>query len=439
MSKVVTPVKNPAAPWRIVETAIDLKCQPNYSFDVGDVDGDGRMEFASLGKTGDLLRVHNLDGQPLFERPLENTGNWGTATLCVADVNNDGRCEIIVPSGEKVIVFDAAGVTLAEAVAAGPQKDAFQLHIPLLGVARTRPGGGPSIIACGAGGTVRALDARLGTLWKADGFRRDFGHEIHFADIDNDGLDEIAFCTADNINGKPGPANTGELVVLDHAGSTLLRRRVEDYLLDTHFDDIAMADFMGDGTTQILVEKGLLLDLSGKVLWDLSDRMGHGQWIAHAAAPDGNGRVAFVSEEWGGDGLRSLLFTGRGKVVRNLQGFPWPPFSEPDLMRLPTRCHAVRRDAGPGPEIFFAQQAQAFENGHACMRTRGFQLSAFFMDLRGNMTCELPFDDTRIEGFFYNGETHSKVADVDGDGRAEIVFPKQDGRVMLFKQGTTQP
>ena len=56
------------------------------------------------------------------------------------------------------------------------------------------------------------------------------------------------------------------------------------------------------------------------------------------------------------------------------------------------------------------------------------------MDLQGNPYGEIPFDDAQIKDYFYNGEVHSRVADVDGDGEQEIVFPKQDGHIMIIKK-----
>lgn len=61
-------------------------------------------------------------------------------------------------------------------------------------------------------------------------------------------------------------------------------------------------------------------------------------------------------------------------------------------------------------------------------------LQASFFDLRGNLLAAMPFEDAQIEGFWYNGEVRSRVADVDGDGRPEIVFPRQDGYVMIVKK-----
>ena len=50
----------------IANDKVDLKYYPNYSFEIGDVDGDGRMEFISLNTSGALLKVLNLDGELLF-------------------------------------------------------------------------------------------------------------------------------------------------------------------------------------------------------------------------------------------------------------------------------------------------------------------------------------------------------------------------------------
>ncbi len=57
------------------------------------------------------------------------------------------------------------------------------------------------------------------------------------------------------LNVFGGESDVGELVLLDHDGSTIMRRRVTDYCFDTHFDDIVMADFLGTGGSQIVLEK----------------------------------------------------------------------------------------------------------------------------------------------------------------------------------------
>ncbi|MCL2814871.1 MAG: FG-GAP-like repeat-containing protein [Oscillospiraceae bacterium] len=409
---------------------IDLKCYPNYSFEIGDVDGDGRMEFIAMDQSGNLLRVLDLEGRLLFEKKLKNNGNWGTPLICAADIDNDGRSEIIVPCGKSVAAFDKNGKKIREHVFDSSQKDDFGINIPLLGAAKILSPNEPSVIAAAAGGNIAALDGNFDVIWQRGGLRNQFGHEIHFADIDGDGLDEIAFCSVDNIGGGGDGSNTGELVLLDHDGTVMLRKRVDDYIADTHFDDIAMADFLGDGSAQILVEKGVLLDLEGGVIWDLSGEMVHGQWIAHTANSKGKGKTCFISELWG-NAKKSMLFSGQGQKIMDIGGFCWPRHTEKAIF-VPTRCHMVQWDKNGEPEIFFTQQAVM--GGHACTETYNFQLNALFLDSEGNLVGEMPFDDAQIEGYYYNGEVHSKAADIDGDGRQEVAFTKQDGHVMVIKK-----
>jgi len=423
-------------PYYISNDKVKLNYYPCYSFEIGDVDGDGKMEFISMNQSGNQLQVHNLEGELLFEKELRNIGTWGTPIICVFDINGDGCDEVIVPNGESIIALDKRGNITKEHIFEGCQKDAYGICVPLLGAASVLSSEKPSLIAAVASGIVYALDNDFNTIWKVDGLRRDFGHEIHFADIDGDGFDEIAFCTVDDISAETGADNVGDLVLLDHDGTILLRKRVDALINDTHFDDIAMSDFLGDGTSQVLVEKGLLLDISGNIIWDLSDQMEHGQWIAHTHNPNGKGRLCFISELWGG-AMKSMLFTGQGKKIKDISDFAWVKPVDKNNFFIPTRCHTVNWESTSAPEIFFTQQGYInYEKNfsHYCDRTRRYKLNCLFMDIHGNQVGELPFDDMQIEGYFYNGETHSKVADVDGDGQQEIVFPKQDGRIMIIKK-----
>ena len=67
----------------------DLRCYPNYSFEIGDLNGDGRMEMVSLNQNGNRLRVVSLVGEVLLERRAINHGNWGTPLPCVTDLDSD--------------------------------------------------------------------------------------------------------------------------------------------------------------------------------------------------------------------------------------------------------------------------------------------------------------------------------------------------------------
>ena len=420
----------------------DLRCYPNYSFEIGDINGDGLMEMVSLNQNGNRLRAVDLQGETLFERKLSNSGNWGTPLICVTDLDGDGCDEIIVPNRTndyeaKIEVFDGEGLSICTHSFGTHTTDDYGITVPLLAPMRCRWDSKGGVVAAVAGGHVVALDAEFREIWRVDGFRNDFAHEIFVADVDGDGLDEVLFCTLDHINigYKEDGSNIGELVLLDHDGRKLLQRRVDEYCLDTHFDDVAMADFRGNGQVEILLEKGFLIDLNGDIIWDISDQFDHGQWIAHTPDPSGKGRLIFIAELWESEG-KSALFSCDGTKRMDFKDLSRSPldaawFSGWEV--VPTRCHMVRWTEETEPEIFLAEQTVS-PTTHDAFSTAQFELKAFFLDLHGKPLATLPFKDAQIEGYWYNGEVHSRVADVDGDGQQEVVFPRQDGRVMVIKK-----
>ncbi len=421
---------------------VDLHCYPNYSFAAGELDGDGRKEMVSATQNGNRIRAVRLDGSVVFDANVANHGNWGTLPLVLLDIDGDGRDEVVVPSigsrfESRILVLDGTGRRVAEKAFGTFEKDDFGLAVPLLSSARLLRGCGPCVVAGLAGGTVVALDAQLREMWRSEGMRKDFGHELSVADIDGDGLDEIALCTLDHANGGyAGDGwNTGELVLLDHDGRTLLRRRVDRYFPDTHFDEVVMADFRGIGAVEILLEKGILIDREGAVVWNVADRLEHGQWIAHGADPGGPGRIVYISELWG-SGKKTVSVSSDGKTVRDVLSLGRESLGADSLSGwrvLPTRPHVIEWTPGSGLEVFVGAQALN-PTSHDCFATSRFSLRARFFNIRGEQIGVLPFDDAQIEGYWYNGETHSQVSDVDGDGMPEIVFPKQNGHAIVIKK-----
>ena len=240
----------------------------------------------------------------------------------------------------RIVAINAEGETIRERSFGTYGRDDYGIGVPLLaslGMGKNERG----LVAAISGGEVAALDEDFEIIWREGGFRNDFGHEFYTGDLDGDGQDEIAFCTMDHVNmGYCDGANIGELVVLDHDGKILLRRRVDEYYPDTHFDDIAMADFRGVGT-EILVEKGMLLDQNGDQVWDMSGEFDHGQWITHATLEEGS--VIFISELWGWRG-RSSLISGNGEKLMEIGELPLSSLDSrefPGWHVLPTRCHMV--------------------------------------------------------------------------------------------------
>ncbi|RLG93865.1 hypothetical protein DRO37_07135 [Candidatus Bathyarchaeota archaeon] len=413
---------------------IDLGFYPNYSFEVGDIDGDGKKEIAALSTDGNTLRVFNIDGKMLFERKLQNNGCWGTPLPAFADLDHNGKEELLVPDGPpgkaRIIALDADNNIVRERRIPGEMADDYGIAIPLLGAFK-RDDDKIGVVAGVAGGSLIAFNEDFEEIWRLDGLRKDFGHEFNFERVKGEEGEVIAFTTVDHIR-YARPDVEGDLMIVNSSGKVIFKKRVRDLLSDTHFDMVAIADFTGSGRSEILTEKGFLLDFDGNVIWDASRYFDHGQWIAHVPNPHGPGRWAFISELWGYNG-KSRMLDSNGNSVWELGKHRHSVIDQkvfPGYKVAPTRVHAIDWDGSGEYNIVFGEQV-VFD-GHLCKKTTSHKLKIFVFSVEGELLAEIPYTDTRREGFFYNGEVRSRALDVDGDGRVELVFPRQDGNVMII-------
>ena len=416
------------------KATVDLGFYPNYSFEVGDIDGDGCMELAALSTDGNTLRVLKITGELLFERELTNNGCWGTPLPAFADLDEDGKEELIVPDGPpgdaKIIALDSDNQIVRERKMPGNLADDYGIAIPLIGVFR-RPRGALGICVAVAGGALFAFNEDFEELWRIEGLRKDFGHEFNFGEVPDEDGQVIAFSSVDHIR-RSGPDVEGDLIIVNPSGKIIFAKRVKDLLNDTHFDSVAISDFTGSGRPEILLEKGFLLDFDGRVIWDASQYFDHGQWIAHIPNPHGPGRLAFISELWGYEG-KSKMLDPHGRVLWELGKHRHSIIDQsvfPGYKVAPTRVHAIDWERTGSYTIVFGEQV-VFD-GHLCRKTTQHRLKIFVFSPEGHLIEEVRFLDTRRRGFFYNGEVRSRAVDVDGDGKIELVFPRQDGKVMII-------
>ncbi len=181
---------------------------------VGDLDGDGRMDFAVLGKEAGhiVLDAFRGDGKHLWriDTGLPDRGGWDGGTLhcpfLIWDVNGDGRAEVAyhrqpgnasypedfygeAQSGETVAVADGeTGEVIWEAPwpATRPRV--------MMNVGHVQTDGPPAIIVLdGTYGDVvlTAIGGRTGKrLWQVHQARPG-GHNLDVSDIDEDGVQEV--------------------------------------------------------------------------------------------------------------------------------------------------------------------------------------------------------------------------------------------------------
>ena len=412
---------------------VNIGLYPNYSFELGDINGDGIKEMAVLTTDGSILRVFGIDGSLLLERILGNHGCWGTPTIAFADLDEDGKEELIVPDGNMVIALDEHNDVVRKARVPASTVDDYGIAIPLIGVFK-RGEDRVGICVAVAGGGVFAFDEDFRLLWSIKGLRKDFGHEFNISETSNyESI--IAFSNVDNIR-YTSAQTEGELILVSSSGKILLRKRVRDLINDTHFDDVAIADFTGDGKLEVLVEKGILMDLKGNVIWDVSESLDHGQWIAYLPDPRGPGRLSFIAELWGYEG-KSRMLDSKGRTLWTLGRHRHTRINQnlyPGCKVAPTRVHAIDWKSTGEYEIVLAEQIVPSRD----FRKRDIvhRLKVFVFDPMGRLLAEIPFIDTRRSDFFYNGEVHSRAVDVDGDSSVEFVFPRQDGKVMIIGKVT---
>ena len=414
---------------------VDLGLYPNYSIEVGDIDGDRRKEIAVLSTAGDLLKVFNIDGKLLFEKRLKSTGCWGTTIFDFADIDGDGKEELLVPEGvpgeARVLALDENGEVVRQREIHVETTDDYGVAVPMVGAFK-RSADSYGICVAVAGGALLAFNEDFELMWSIKGLRKDFGHEFYFLKLPGKESELIAFITVDHIR-YASPQVEGELLIVNPIGKIVFKKRVRDLIDDTHFDDVALDDFQGDGKPEVLVEKGFLMEYpSGKIVWNVSHLFDHGQWIAHIPNPEGPGRLIFITELWGYRG-KSRLLGPDGETLWVLGAhrhtvIDWGLY--PRYKVVPTRVHAIDWTNSGKYEFVFGEQM---------VRRRGapridvkHRLKIFVLDPYELQVREIYFMDTMRKDFFYNGEVRSRATDVDGDGRPEYVFPRQDGKVMII-------
>lgn len=245
-------------------------------------------------------------GKRLWKFPRQDRYGSGYNNLIMADIDGDGRKEILVSTQRGYLfALDTSGRLRLELRVTN-----FRISTPAVG--DTFGNGKPVIVFSNDDGEVYCVDGAGNVLWvyRAENMR--FGRTLPLlADADGDGRYEVYL-------GTPFVGLNAGIRALDaHTGKLLWRAKSQ---LQT-YNSIVVADVDGDGRNEILYgDKNTRLyavDTAGKAKWD-RQLGGTGIYFAAAIADlQGNGKpvVLQVVRDRGVEGNSIYAINGSGEMV----------------------------------------------------------------------------------------------------------------------------
>jgi LruC domain-containing protein len=355
---------------------------------VADLDGDGSLEVV-VGAFLNEIAVFSADGERLVSfDPAPGQALQSQASVTVADLDGDGDLELIRGYDDGRVVtlqhdgspfaaggFDLGGMTLKASVSVADLDG--------------RPG--PEMIICGGDGNLFVVSPTGVTL---PGFPLHLGGDPDggnnyvilptpsVSDLDGDGSAEIVATTND---GK---------VWVDVAGTVLASP--------------AVGDLDGDGVEEVVVagDDGSVIALAadGSTLWTAQRPLG-GPSSPALGDLDGDGLDDVVVGSIDG---RVHGFRGDGRVLPG-----WPVTSESEIQSSPT---VVDLDGDGVDEVVFAS----------------FDTRVYAVDGAGR-PWSTPAGDPLAVSLGAIVFSSPAVADLDGNGRPEVVVGAHDRRVHVIE------
>jgi HEAT repeat protein len=357
---------------------------------LGDLDGDGRLDYVVSEIASRSRRAYSSSGRLLWRRPYHWGDTWGhPVKTVVADLDGDGRSEAATfeEDGDRkwlVLLDGATGRVLRHVDAARFLTGPWERRDKLLAVDRSGCGRPDTVVlARNSYGAVRAaaFDARLRHLWTASS-RQSKAHKSQVVDLDGDGRDEIVLGGACLDARGRTVWNLPELVGGGHA----------DYIEAMEIDparpglELAFAGCNNDCTW--------MTDWTGRLVW--LRQTGHAQWlVAGRFGKDPGGHELWVRRKDSKNPDRRLSIGGE------------------HLGEPPRRGASCRIDwdgeAGNGDEVFCGDGTVFHPaSGRVLFRAPGGQLL--------------------------------RVADVLGDSREEIIVVSADRRrIEVYTNATVNP
>ncbi|HVY48488.1 MAG TPA: FG-GAP-like repeat-containing protein, partial [Minicystis sp.] len=279
----------------------DLQESLVFQTAIADVDGDGRADLVSLGATmaGRALLVRRGAGDGTFDAPIETDVAVGGATrMIVADVDGDGRSDVVVFADANAQLFLGAHDGTF-----GPAMALQTVDVPATGVAGdwdgdgaldfafvTSPGSIVAVRGHGDGSFHLTSKMDVPALVHAD------AATIAAGDMNNDGIPDLVVMTLSPIQ------HTRLMVFLGHGDGTFaLPIGAEGRISQS---PITLADLDGDGNLDVL------FDGAAEASIDVMRGAGDGTLLPPATYPAPAYTWGVVVGDVNGDGSRDLVAVG---------------------------------------------------------------------------------------------------------------------------------
>ena len=310
---------------------------------IGEIDGQAPPEIVAISKDGNLYAWH-ADGTAVFAEPdgfVRAVGAWTQATPALADLDRDGRCEIITSgSSARVDVTRPDGSDYP-----GWPYTLFALSKGSPAVGDVDGDGDHEIVITSESDHLYVFndDGTFLPGWPrllaADS--PDLGPSPALGDLDGDGRLEIVVCA---VKG-PGPFLMTKLYVLDADGDVMLEKPLGTNAQSSPI----LADVDGDGTIDIVHggEAGVLH------AWNLTGNELNGFPIPLGDYIRGTPQYCDLDADGYGDlvlaGWNRTVYAWRMAGVYRRDRAPWPTFHG-DIARsglLPSQFPTAIEDVPP--------------------------------------------------------------------------------------------
>ena len=409
----------------------------NYSFAGGDIDGDGLAEYAMISTDGKYLLVLHNNGSKSWDAHLRNNNLWGTAPLCISDVDGDGRQEVLVPEdgGEtpSVVVFDGAGSEMARLVCPKGVPDYDGAVVDSIITARDA-GGQILVVALVNGGYLcgfRGLNSQ--PEWCVELSTSYFDHYLHWGDLDGDGADELAFTGHPNPGHDRDAPEVSFLHVCRVTGEELWKKPLSEIAPGKkvdHLDFLEIAPVVPNAGREMQIVAsmgGCVMDARGDILWSLNEAVGHCDWV-DVARTLARPRVLFSSHN---RNVAALMADAEGNVLWKWEG------SRLSADNVVTGQARFVDWTGSGDiEIVTGEQILDYTQGPGHRRNCTIiqTVNLYVLGLDGKVKATIPYSDISTLGWWYNGENRPLVLDDDDDGAQEWIWQSMRGEALVIKK-----